>query len=379
MGEALHALGVPTTRMLAAVATGVPVYREEVLPGAIVTRVAQSHLRVGTFQYFAARGEKAQLKQLITYALHRHFPEEAHSANPGMALVRAVSRAQGILIAKWMSIGFIHGVMNTDNMAISGETIDFGPCAMMDRYHPKTVFSSIDRMGRYAFGNQPSIGQWNLARFAEAILHALDNPSEKEIEEAHEALTAFSDTYQKVWTGEMMEKLGLLEPKEGDASILTGFQDLLLETRSDYTSTFRTLAQHARDPLSTSWPEEWKSWLGIWENRILLQEGAREELPSEWIVKTRLWFHAIIWWRKHSKPHWKGISGPSIPCSNGCVRLLSSPKKTIVLRNLPPTSLRPPTRPLRYVSSDSTSGKIHFQAQKTRRRRGASGLNCRFD
>ena len=213
MGEALHALGVPTTRMLAAVATGVPVYREEVLPGAIVTRVAQSHLRVGTFQYFAARGEKAQLKQLITYALHRHFPEEAHSANPGMALVRAVSRAQGILIAKWMSIGFIHGVMNTDNMAISGETIDFGPCAMMDRYHPKTVFSSIDRMGRYAFGNQPSIGQWNLARFAEAILHALDNPSEKEIEEAHEALTAFSDTYQKVWTGEMMEKLGLLSPK----------------------------------------------------------------------------------------------------------------------------------------------------------------------
>ena len=276
MGEALHALGIPTTRMLAAVATGVPVYREHVLPGAVVTRVAKSHLRIGTFQYFAARGEKDQLNQLIHYAVQRHFPELEGSTTLGMDLVRAVARNQGRLIAKWMSIGFIHGVMNTDNMAISGETIDFGPCAMMDTYHPRTVFSSIDRMGRYAFGNQPSIGQWNLARFAEAILHATKDPSEADIQEAHEALQDFSNHYHEIWTTEMLEKLGITQPEEQDASLITGFLQLLQETGSDYTSTFRKLGNYAQYSNAEEWAEEWSEWLGIWESRLESQDGGRE-------------------------------------------------------------------------------------------------------
>ena len=176
VGEAMHALGVPTTRMLAAVSTGRPVFRETPLPGAVVTRVASSHLRVGTFEFFAARQDRERLAKLVDYTLERHFPDQKDSDHKTMALLECVAAAQAHLVAKWMLIGFIHGVMNTDNTALSGETIDYGPCAFMDRYHPQTVFSSIDRHGRYAFGHQSGIALWNLSRFAEALLVLEDDP-----------------------------------------------------------------------------------------------------------------------------------------------------------------------------------------------------------
>jgi uncharacterized protein YdiU (UPF0061 family) len=188
MGEAMHHLGIPTTRALAAVTTGAQVRREGLLPGAVLARVAQSHIRVGTFQFFAIRDDVPKLQQLVRYTLARHYPEHVDAANPALALLREAITAQASLIAQWMLVGFIHGVMNTDNMTLSGETIDYGPCAFMDVYHPGTVFSSIDRQGRYAYGNQPGIGQWNLARLAEALLPLLDPDEKRAIDLAQDAL-----------------------------------------------------------------------------------------------------------------------------------------------------------------------------------------------
>src|SRR5690606_25546355 len=185
ISEAMHALGVPTTRALAAVMTGQPVYRERALPGAVFTRVAASHIRVGTFQFFAARGDHANLRLLADHAIARHYPEAADAERPYLALLDAVAARQAALIARWLGVGFIHGVMNTDNMTISGETIDFGPCAFMDRYDPRTVYSSIDHGGRYAYGNQPMIGQWNVARLAEALLPLIDPVEDKAVDLAN--------------------------------------------------------------------------------------------------------------------------------------------------------------------------------------------------
>src|ERR671910_485549 len=196
IGEAMHALGVPTTRALAAVVTGEPVYRERALPGAVLTRVAASHVRVGTFQFFAVRGEQAKVRRLADYVIDRHYPELKGQANPYLGLLERVCDKQAALIASWMHVGFIHGVMNTDNMTISGETIDYGPCAFMDAYDPATVFSSIDTQGRYAYGNQPYIAGWNLARFAETLLPLLHDNQEQAVKLAQDEISKFTTLYQ---------------------------------------------------------------------------------------------------------------------------------------------------------------------------------------
>jgi uncharacterized protein YdiU (UPF0061 family) len=209
VSEAMHALGIPTTRALAAVLTGEPVYRDRQLPGAVFTRVASSHVRVGTFQYFAARGDVEAIKRLADYVIDRHYPDAKDAERPYLALIQGVVERQALLIARWMNVGFIHGVMNTDNTAISGETIDFGPCAFMDAYDPTTVFSAIDQFGRYAYGNQPGIAQWNLARFAETLLPILDPDPERAGELASAAIAAFSGRFEAYWLSGMRDKLGI--------------------------------------------------------------------------------------------------------------------------------------------------------------------------
>jgi len=241
VSEAMHALGIPATRSLAAVMTGEPVYREEALPGAILTRVAASHVRVGTFQYFAARDDVDATRLLADYVIERHYPEVKIAADPYLALLRAVVHAQATLIAQWMHVGFIHGVMNTDNMAVSGETIDFGPCAFVDAYDPAAVFSSIDRQGRYAFGNQPDAALWNLARFAETLLPIIDPVPERAVELAGEALSSFSARFTDFWLEGMRRKLGLSTREDGDSELVRGLLETMQRNRADFTLTFRGL------------------------------------------------------------------------------------------------------------------------------------------
>jgi uncharacterized protein YdiU (UPF0061 family) len=248
VSEAMHALGVPTTRSLAVLSTGRPVRREEVLPGAVLLRVASSHLRVGSFQYAALTGDVDLLRRLADHAIARHYPDAAQAQRPYLALFQAVAAAQASLIARWMSIGFVHGVMNTDNMTISGETIDYGPCAFMDAYHPETVFSSIDQWGRYAYTNQPAIAGWNLARFAETLLPLLADSIEEGIALAEESFDVFRTEYENTWSSGMRAKLGL--PPDIHAEVVASLVDellgLLTESRVEYTSFFRHLADAAR-------------------------------------------------------------------------------------------------------------------------------------
>lgn len=253
IGEAMHALGIPTTRALAAVTTGEIVRRERNLPGAVLTRVAASHVRVGTFQFLAARGDEARLKKLADYVIDRHYPEVEGAEQPYFELLRALCDRQAALIARWMNVGFIHGVMNTDNMTLSGETIDYGPCAFMDRYDPKTVFSSIDEYGRYAYVNQPPIANWNLARFAEALLPLLAVESggdqDKAIERAMEILGDFQQHYERHWLAGMRRKLGLAREDEGDfvlaTDFLAGMEGQAGGVGADFTLAFRRLADLA--------------------------------------------------------------------------------------------------------------------------------------
>jgi uncharacterized protein YdiU (UPF0061 family) len=248
VSEAMHALGVPTTRSLAVVATGRPVQRETLLPGAVLTRVAASHLRVGSFQYAAATADLDLLRRLADHAIARHYPGAAMTENPYLALFEAVAAVQASLIAQWMLVGFVHGVMNTDNMTISGETIDYGPCAFMEAYDPDTVFSSIDQWGRYAYDNQPAVAGWNLARFAEALLPLLADTVEEGIALAENAFGVFRAEYDATWTAGMRAKLGL--SADIDAETVTSLVDellaLLKESRVDYTSFFRGLSHAAR-------------------------------------------------------------------------------------------------------------------------------------
>jgi uncharacterized protein YdiU (UPF0061 family) len=245
VSEAMAALGIPTTRALAAVLTGEPVIRETVLPGAVFTRVAASHIRVGTFQYFAARGDTDGVKTLADHVIARHYPEVAIAENPYAALLSAISTRQAELIARWLSIGFIHGVMNTDNMAVSGETIDFGPCAFLDEYDPKKVFSSIDQRGRYAYANQPGIGQWNIARLAECLLPLLDEDEEKAVEVANGVLSGFGDIFQAAWLAAFRAKLGLAGEDDSDRALISDFLDLMHQGEADFTLTFRALGKVA--------------------------------------------------------------------------------------------------------------------------------------
>jgi serine/tyrosine/threonine adenylyltransferase len=238
ISEAMVGLGIPTTRGLAVATTGEWVYRERPLPGAILTRVAASHLRVGTFQFLAARRDEPNLRVLADYAISRHDPELLEDPERYRKFFRSVMNRQAALIAQWQLVGFIHGVMNTDNMALSGETIDYGPCAFIDAYHPQTVFSSIDHGGRYAYGNQPTIGQWNLARFAETLLPLIDSSPEKSVEIATEELQQYPDRFQEYWLRGMRNKLGLGSQRPGDRELAESLLEWMAEVRADFTNTF---------------------------------------------------------------------------------------------------------------------------------------------
>lgn len=242
VSEAMWALGIPTTRALAAVTTGEKVIREGIMPGAVLTRVAKMHVRVGTFQFFAARQDVDGLKQLANYVIERCYPHLADTPNPYRGLLDAVIVAQAKLIARWMSVGFIHGVMNTDNMSISGETIDFGPCAFMDDYHPERVFSSIDHTGRYAFGRQPDMGHWNLACLARALLPLLDDDQEKAVQQGQDAIDAYPDIFADEWREVATSKLGLQLQAEGAVELFHDLLKLMAAREADYTNTFRKLS-----------------------------------------------------------------------------------------------------------------------------------------
>ncbi|RDU36697.1 YdiU family protein [Neobacillus piezotolerans] len=276
ISEAMHALGIPTTRSLAVVETGEPVYRETELPGAILTRVAASHLRVGTFQYAAGMGEIAELRALADYAIKRHYPEVESDGNKYFSLLTKVIKRQAKLISQWQLAGFIHGVMNTDNMTISGETIDYGPCAFMDVYDPATVFSSIDREGRYAYGNQPYIGAWNLARFAETLLPLLHEDEEEALKMANEAISGFAKQFQSYWLDGMRAKLGLTDEEAEDETLISDLLNLVEKYRADYTNTFRALTFDKLEDTVFHGKEEFEKWHARWQERLGRQKDPKE-------------------------------------------------------------------------------------------------------
>jgi uncharacterized protein YdiU (UPF0061 family) len=273
VSEAMHAMGIPTTRSLVVASTGETVYRDSGLPGAVLTRIAASHIRVGTFEYVAATGNLDALRSLADYTLQRHYPELANEAEPHRALLTAVIDRHAALIARWMLVGFVHGVMNTDNMALSGETIDYGPCAFLDAYDPETVFSSIDRQGRYAFGNQPRIAHWNLTRLAEAFVPLLAEEEKRGIEIAKETLGIFPERFEAAWVAGMRLKLGLLNAEPDDAALARELLDVMTRERRDFTQTFRQLDPFAkREGIS-----EYDAWRKKWIARLRRQDAPLEE------------------------------------------------------------------------------------------------------
>jgi uncharacterized protein YdiU (UPF0061 family) len=271
ISEAMHALGIPTTRSLAVAATGEQVMRQDgPLPGAVLTRVAASHIRVGTFEWAAAAGVRADQEALVAYTLQRHFPGLAAAENPALALLEAVIARQAALIARWMGVGFIHGVMNTDNVALSGETIDYGPCAFMDIYDPATVFSSIDRHGRYSYGNQPGITQWNLARLGEALLPLIHPEETRAIALATAALEDFTNLYQATWLAGMRCKLGLFSEEADDAALVHALLAWMHRAKADFTNTFNSLTDSSPDGIFREWQESWQA-------RLARQPQSQEE------------------------------------------------------------------------------------------------------
>ncbi len=277
ISEALHALGIPTTRSLAVVTTGEKVFRETALEGAILTRTASSHIRVGTFQYAAARGKPDDLRTLADYTINRHFPELAAEKNAYLALLKTVMERQASLVAKWLLVGFIHGVMNTDNMALGGETIDYGPCAFLDAYDPGTVFSSIDHNGRYAYGRQPQISQWNLARFAETLLPLIHTDQKEALSIANDAITGFTDTFHYYWLTGMRAKLGLLNQEADDDSLVKDLLDCMHRQGADFTNTFRDLSSGSLPEASMYQADDFKQWFERWQARLNRQPDARED------------------------------------------------------------------------------------------------------
>lgn len=268
ISEAMHGLGIPTSRSLAVVLTGVPVVRESFLPGAVLTRIASSHLRFGTFQYAAQWGTFEELKALADYAIERHYPSVKTLENPYLELLKNVIARQAQLVAKWQLTGFIHGVMNTDNMTISGETIDYGPCAFLDTYEPARVFSSIDHYGRYSFSNQPKITGWNLARFAETLVPLIDRDQEKAVGLAQEALGDFGNQFQQNWTAGMTAKLGLFGNKEGDDELIDGLLKVMHDHKADFTNTFRALTFDKAEDTALSGKEDFVEWYNMWKSRL---------------------------------------------------------------------------------------------------------------
>ena len=300
ISEAMNALNIPTTRSLAVVTTGESVMRDEVLPGAILTRVAKSHIRVGTFQFASTLNDINKLKALADYTIDRHYPECKAKDNPYLAFLNAVIERQALLISQWMHVGFIHGVMNTDNMSISGETIDYGPCAFMDRYHPETVFSSIDRQGRYAYLNQPPIAQWNLARFAETLIPLIDHNADKSIELASQSVNNFSDQFQTAWLKGMRQKLGLFNEEGSDIELINELLVLMQKNKADYTLTFRHLSSDAilKDAIfkDTSFKVWYKNWLhciqkqkeGEETSRLKMLKHNPAVIPRNYLVEKAL-------------------------------------------------------------------------------------------
>lgn len=280
ISEAMHALGIETTRSLAVVTTGESIIREMVQPGAILTRIAQSHLRVGTFQYAAALGKIEDLRALADYTIKRHFSELSHTENRYLALLQEVIRRQASLIAKWQLVGFVHGVMNTDNMTISGETIDYGPCAFMDEYDPATVFSSIDLHGRYAYGNQPQIAQWNLARFAEALLPLLNDNEEEAVKMAQEELAKFMELYEDNYLTGMRRKLGLMDKEQEDEALIQELLNMMKAYHADYTNTFRALTFDKLEYTVLFDTPEFTKWHGQWQSRLKRQQKSALELQQ---------------------------------------------------------------------------------------------------
>jgi len=275
VSEAMAALGIPTTRSLAAVMTGESVMRETILPGAVLTRVAASHIRVGTFQYFAARKDTDAVRRLADHVIDRHYPQLAGTARPYHGLLDAVIERQARLVARWLMVGFIHGVMNTDNTSVSGETIDYGPCAFMDAYDPSTVFSSIDEMGRYAYANQPRIALWNLTRFAECLLPLLADDQDKAVAEAQEALNAFGELFNVAYKAGLRSKLGLFSEREDDQALAQDFLDAMARGQADFTLAFRRLGEAAGDPAADgavgklfAEPALYDEWAARWRQRM---------------------------------------------------------------------------------------------------------------
>ena len=306
IGEAMHGLGIPTTRVLAVVATGDMVRRDRALPGAVLTRIAASHLRVGTFEYFAAHQGQEAVRQLAHYAILRHDPELADAEAPYLELLKAVCARQARLVARWLGVGFIHGVMNTDNMTLSGETIDYGPCAFMEAYDPASVFSSIDTHGRYAYGNQGDIAQWNLARFAETLLPLIADDERLAVERASEVIAAFPAELDRAWLGVMRDKLGLDDGEnrplaavdrerqaESDRALARDFLDLLQTRELDFTLAFRALHDHAAgqsaalDRLRAADDTAFAAWLQRWQTRQPTRNAGQLErmrLANPWVI-----------------------------------------------------------------------------------------------
>lgn len=276
ISESMYGLGIPTTRSLGVITTGDKIYREKPLPGAILTRVAKSHIRVGTFEYAANWGTLEDLKGLSDYTINRHFPNIKDEENPYLSLLEEVVKLQASLIAKWQLVGFIHGVMNTDNMTISGETIDYGPCAFMNSYDPSTVFSSIDRNGRYAYGNQPNIGAWNLTRFAESLLPLIHLDQEKAIELAEEAIDGYVSLYNSNWSKGMGLKLGLMNEESGDRELIGELLELMNKYKADFTNTFIGLTLGSLDQSDLFESLEFRDWNNKWNSRLKRQDRSLE-------------------------------------------------------------------------------------------------------
>ncbi len=308
ISEGMNGLGIPTTRTLSAVLTGEKIMREQLFPGAILTRVAQSHVRVGTFEYFSARKDIEGLRLLADYVIRRHFPDSGKSKNPYSALLYEVAVRQANLIAKWMLFGFIHGVMNTDNMQIAGETIDYGPCAFLDTYQPDMVFSSIDHMGRYAFENQPKIAQWNLICMGQAMLPLISENEDSAISQVKEAIGIFSSIYEEKWTSGMIAKLGFVNKVDGDIQIAQDLLHHMAMNGADFTLTFRRLCDlsikssdsddHVRDLFSNS--KEFDGWIIRWRRRLLIEglgdvdrKAAMETVNPAFIPRNHLVDEAI--------------------------------------------------------------------------------------
>ncbi len=280
ISEAMHSLNIRTTRSLAVVKTGEEVVRENILQGAILTRVASSHLRVGTFQYVAMRNNESELRTLVDYTINRHYPNIKKSKNQAIDLLKVLIELQIDLVVNWMRVGFIHGVMNTDNMSVSGETIDYGPCAFMDTYDPQTVFSSIDELGRYAYFNQPSITKWNLARFAECLIPLIDSNKEKAIEIATETINSFDKIYEAKWTNMMRDKLGLFGQDPKDQVLIVDLLTWMHKNKADYTNTFCFLMDENFQHNKIYNNEDFLTWKERWKERLKLNNNTPEKYLS---------------------------------------------------------------------------------------------------